>query len=201
MVGEIEAISNMEIKMKRMTLVCLLWVLKNVDKSLLRLWWADGDEVLADFIQLLDLCVHTFPYMGVKHREGDQAFDTILGPESMNSFMDGGAGTATAGNTVADMKSNIESMMSNLHVKGGRGGATLASRMAARSRTATLSSKSSTSSTGGSAGRSTLRAMRANLVGTRNDVRTLTHPPPGYCFPSLFYVDVIDCKSSYRYIP
>jgi hypothetical protein len=83
MVAEIEVISGMEIKIKRSVLISMLWVLKHANPLLLTAWyvlaappcsqritlicrvgscrWGERDEFLTDFVQMLELCVTSFP--------------------------------------------------------------------------------------------------------------------------------------------
>lgn len=138
----------------------MLWVLRNIPQRYLIEWWS-ADDSLTDFIQLLELCIAAFPYVGIRVREADTQFDSILSPESINSFVDS---NTTTGGTVMDYKSHIETMMSSLHMKSA--GASFRGRMAmaaplVRSRTGTLGNTNTAS------GRSTLRQARATMAARR----------------------------------
>jgi hypothetical protein len=169
-----------EAKLRRNILVCVLWVLKNVPLDLLRTWWrrdllaqsaqtatasssrensvSDRDQghnegPLLDFLLLLDTCVTSFPYAGIHKRETETDVDVILSPETVASFQGdlGGGG-------VADIKSDIEALMSNIHKTRtlGAGGGTL--------RAARSAEKNATIGPGAAAGgKSTLRQLRAQL--------------------------------------
>ena len=65
-------------------LICLLWLLKNIDSSVLRHWWIhmSGDQ-LQHLIQLLDLSIASFEYKGKKeikrcHRLGVGGHASVL---------------------------------------------------------------------------------------------------------------------------
>lgn len=65
-------------------LICLLWLLKNVDSSVLRHWWTHMTrEQLQHLIQLLDLSITSFEYKGKKqmkrhHRIGAGGHASVL---------------------------------------------------------------------------------------------------------------------------
>lgn len=65
-------------------LVCLLWVLKNSDSSVLRHWWTHmSRDQLQHLIQLLDLSIASFEYKGKKqmkrhHRIGAGGHASVL---------------------------------------------------------------------------------------------------------------------------
>ena len=44
-------------------LVCVLWVLKNVDKSVLKFWWAEMSSLrLQTLLEILRICISCFQY-------------------------------------------------------------------------------------------------------------------------------------------
>jgi len=65
-------------------LICLLWLLKNIDSSVLRHWWTHMTrEQLQNLIQLLDLSIASFEYKGKKqmkrhHRIGAGGHASVL---------------------------------------------------------------------------------------------------------------------------
>jgi hypothetical protein len=65
-------------------LICLLWLLKNIDSSILRHWWTHMTrEQLQYLIQLLDLSIASFEYKGKKqmkrhHRIGAGGHASVL---------------------------------------------------------------------------------------------------------------------------
>ena len=44
-------------------LACVLWVLKNIDKTLLKLWWTElGSARLQTMLEILRICISCFQY-------------------------------------------------------------------------------------------------------------------------------------------
>ena len=65
-------------------LICFLWILKNIDSSVLRHWWIHMNrDQLHQLIQLLDLSIASFEYKGKKqmkryHRLGPGGHASVL---------------------------------------------------------------------------------------------------------------------------
>ncbi|UJR34198.1 hypothetical protein I4U23_021604 [Adineta vaga] len=85
--GTLKRISSMTTfseETSRDLLVCLLWVLKNIDSSVLRHWWIHmSRDQLQNLIQLLDLSIASFEYKGKKqmkrhHRIGAGGHASVL---------------------------------------------------------------------------------------------------------------------------
>ncbi|CAF0791221.1 unnamed protein product [Rotaria sordida] len=85
--GTLKRISSMTTfseETSRDLLICLLWLLKNIDSSVLRHWWMHMTrEQLQNLIQLLDLSIASFEYKGKKqmkrhHRIGAGGHASVL---------------------------------------------------------------------------------------------------------------------------
>jgi hypothetical protein len=120
-VEELDAIREMDLKNRRAAMVCVLWVMRNVPKDLIRQWWVHEDgEFVSDLVALLDMVLDMFKYKGVKERAQSSDFNSILSSEAMASFMDGGG--SSTGN-VGSLKAGLEDLMTSIH-KTGAGGST-----------------------------------------------------------------------------
>lgn len=60
---------NLNAEATRNLLICFMWVIKNIDQSVLRQWWSDLDVgVLQQILDVIYFVVSNFEYrVGIKH--------------------------------------------------------------------------------------------------------------------------------------
>ncbi|KAG8222990.1 hypothetical protein J437_LFUL002713 [Ladona fulva] len=92
--------SSLSSETSRNLLICFLWVIKNVDKNVLKLWWAELPLTrIHQLLEVLNICISCFEYKGKKTiKRAQQNFgktsdirsrleDVILGQGSARSEM------------------------------------------------------------------------------------------------------------------
>eukprot|EP00095_Tigriopus_kingsejongensis_P000113 snap_masked-scaffold265_size231475-processed-gene-1.10 protein:Tk00113 transcript:snap_masked-scaffold265_size231475-processed-gene-1.10-mRNA-1 annotation:"dedicator of cytokinesis protein 7-like isoform x2" len=115
-------------------LICFLWVIKHLDKSILKLWWSEiSHNRLQILLEILRLCVSCFQYKGKRVSTLQQNEDLPLNsggrPERLSAIYDDHSGWASTENlSYLALETRLQSRFATKGKKAIRRHATLGAR-------------------------------------------------------------------------